>query len=90
MAGDQRTRRLIDDTAPSQRTLDSAPPDPTPPSGPGSPDLLETPGAPEATARLDDRQARWFRLREYAAEKSVDARSPTSKTKGSVVPDPKG
>lgn len=67
MAGDRRARRLIDENEPSQRTLDSPPSTPPPEPGSDSSELLEAPPSQHAAARLEERQRRWFRLRETVA-----------------------
>jgi hypothetical protein len=90
MAGDRRTRRLTDDAVPSQRTLDSATsaPDLTPELEP--PELLEPPTVQQASVQLEERQKRWFQLRERAMEKSIDVSPSASESAGTASSDPKG
>jgi hypothetical protein len=90
MAGDRRTRRLTDDGPPPQRTLDSATqaPEPTPELEP--PELLEPPAVQQASAQLEERQKRWFQLRERAMENSAEVSRSGSEPAGTASSDPKG
>jgi len=67
MAGNRRTRRLRDDPPAAQRTLDAArPPAPEVSAVIDPSEVLEPPPPQQAGARLEERQRRWFRLREAA------------------------
>jgi hypothetical protein len=90
MAGDRRTRRLTDEGAPSQRTLDPATKAPGPTPELERPELLEPPAVQKASAQLEGRQRRWFELRERAMGNSTEASPSGSESEGNASSDPKG
>jgi hypothetical protein len=89
MAGDHRTRRLTEDPPAAQRTLDAPREMPAAPEEPVEIDpseVLEPPPPQRAGARLEERQKRWFQLRdraEHSARRTTD-------TVGDPRSDPKG
>jgi hypothetical protein len=66
VAGDHRARRLTDSPSVEQGTLEPATEVPSAPLEPSPPELLEPPSPQQAAALLEDRQKRWFELRERA------------------------
>jgi hypothetical protein len=90
VAGDRRTRRLIEDSRSGQHTLDPAPQPPeTPDETAAPPELLETPTPQDASARLEERQKRWFRIREAAIESTENAAPTTARLAENSSSDPK-
>lgn len=90
MAGDRRTRRLTEDAAPSQRTLDLSTPTPELARESEPPELLDPPAVQQAAAQLEERQKRWFQLRERAMENSVELSGSNSESEEADSSDPKG
>lgn len=89
MAGDRRTRRLIDDKVPSQRTLDSPPAAPAIDTTSDASELLEAPPSQHAAARLEERQQRWFELRETVIGGGSTKRPSSPPATESASADPK-
>ncbi|MGC2289402.1 MAG: hypothetical protein WA688_06055 [Thermoplasmata archaeon] len=90
MAADRRTRRLIVDPSLGQRTLDPAPLVPEPPVELDPSEVLEPPPAQHAAGRLEERQKRWFRVREAVMETAEKAARPAAKSMENQTVDPKG
>jgi hypothetical protein len=90
MAGDRRTRRLTDDPPSSQRTLDPAPPSPVTTGNLDPPELLEPPPLQDSAAGLEERQRRWFQLRERAIERVEKSAKRKGASAENPPPDPKG
>jgi hypothetical protein len=90
VAGDHRTRRLKEDSSPGQRTLDPAtlPAETSPPAEP--PDLLEAPPPQHSSAQLEERQKRWFRLREEAIQRTENVSDSPPDSGENSPSDPKG
>jgi hypothetical protein len=90
VAGDRRTRRLIEEPVPVHQTLDHVPTAPELPVELDPPELLDAPPAQDAAARLEERQKRWFRLREEAMKARSES-APLATDSGEQLPtDPKG
>ncbi|MGA7860905.1 MAG: hypothetical protein WCB19_03500 [Thermoplasmata archaeon] len=89
MAGDHRARRLTEEPSRSQHTLDPAPPAPEPPVEIDPSEVLEAPPPQHASAQLEERQKRWFRLRERAMETTENARSQATDPAETPPSDPK-
>jgi len=91
MEGDYRPRRLNGDQSPRQRTLDGAAPPPAEvPTEAGPLEVLETPPPQHAAARLEERQKRWFRLRESALNTADRAGTPAPEPAENPDTPPKG
>jgi len=91
MEGDHRTRRLTESPPLGQRKLDDSPPLPPTDLVEGNPsEVLEPPPTQHAAARLEDRQKRWFRLREAAYETMENRSASTSESVVIPSADPKG
>jgi len=89
VAGDHRTRRLTEDPSLGQRTLDPAPPAPAQPVEIDPSEVLEAPPPQHASAQLEERQKRWFRLREAAIETTKNGTPHTADTAETPSSDPK-
>ncbi len=90
MAGDHRTRRLTDDPPVAQRRLDAA--GPSPPEAPvviDPSEVLEPPPSQKAGARLEERQRRWFRLREAVRETMEQPEASAAGSAEKMPSDPK-
>jgi hypothetical protein len=90
VAGDRRTRRLTEDASLGQRTLDPATLPAGPPSSVEPPELLEAPPPQHSSAQLEERQKRWFRLREEAIKKTENASHSPADAGENAPSDPKG
>ena len=93
MAGNQRTRRLTEPSAPGQRTLDPLPPaSPVPEEQPivSEPlEVLEPPPAQAASATLEERQMRWLRRREAASARVQSASAGSTSSAENAAEDQK-
>jgi hypothetical protein len=90
VAGDRRTRRLTEDSIAGQRTLDPAAPAPEATGETDPSEVLEPPPTQHSADQLEERQKRWFRLREKAVE-SADRTSATGPGPAeNQAADPKG
>jgi hypothetical protein len=90
VAGDRRTRRLTEDTSPGQSTLDPSPPAVEPPAEIDPSEVLEPPPMQRSSARLEERQQRWFRMREAVMKLGDLASAPDADPAENPAPDPKG
>jgi hypothetical protein len=89
VGADHRARRMTDPLVPPRRTLDPAPAEPPPPAQMEKSDLLETPPAQDSAEKLNERQSRWFRLREVAI-KAARRPAATANVPAENPSDPKG
>jgi hypothetical protein len=89
VAGDRRTRRLTEETPTGQRTLDPDAPLAEPPRENSPPEMLETPAPQHAAFQLEERQRRWFRLREQAADHAEEDASTRAASAENTPADPK-
>jgi hypothetical protein len=89
VAGDHRARRLTDSPSTEQHTLEPTPEVPSSPLEPSPPELLEPPSPQHAAALLEDRQKRWFELRERALKTRDTQADSTSGTAAGSASDPK-
>jgi hypothetical protein len=90
MAGNRRTRRLIEEAPTGQRTLDPSPPVAEPLPEAKVAELLEPPVPQHASFKLEERQARWFQIREQASENAGTHDPAGSDSTESGATDPKG
>jgi hypothetical protein len=73
-----------------QRTLDPAPVPPPSTVDEDPSDVLEAPPPQASSAKLEERQGRWLRLRESALETKGPGTSPAPASAKNSSPDPKG
>jgi hypothetical protein len=90
MAAGQRTRPLTESAAAPVRLLDPAPPEVQPATSPAPSRVLESLPVPPASARLEERQRRWFRIREVSIPWRGDPELGAPASAEKTSPDPKG